>query len=88
MSFGIRFYKNEVPVATAVVELQHPLKGAQRVWKQMGSEALCALEQTGRTGLQTVRYFSRRRFYEPKFLHLAISRKALKSFTGTSVPQD
>lgn len=55
MSFGIRFYKNEVPVATAVVELQHPLKGAQRVWKQMGSEALCALGQTGRTGLRTVR---------------------------------
>ena len=30
----------------------------------------------------------RRRFYEPKFLHLLISREALKSLVVTTAPRD
>ena len=30
----------------------------------------------------------RRTFYKPRFLHLLISRKALKSLTATSAPGD
>ena len=54
-------------------------------WKEfrveIRNEALCALGRTGRTGLQVDIF---RRFYEPKFLHLLISRKALKSLMVTS----
>ena len=49
-------------------------------WKEfrvaIRNEALCALGKTGRTGLQIDIF---RRFCESKFLHIFISRKALKS---------
>ena len=55
-------------------------------WKEfrmeIRNEAFCALGKTGRTGLQIDTF--RRRFFEPKFLHLLISRKALKWLMVTS----
>ena len=57
--------------------------------EEIRREALCALGKTGRTRLQIVRCFLRgRRLYEPDFLHLLLSRKALKSLTVTSAPRD
>ena len=61
-------------------------------WKEskeeIRKEALYVLGKTSRTCLQVVRYFLRqRRFYEPNFLHLLISWKALKSLTVTSAPR-
>ena len=44
---------------------------------EIRKEALYTLGKGSRTGLQ-IHIF---RFYEPKFLHLLISRKALKSLT-------
>ena len=43
-------------------------------------------EKTGRIGLQIGIF--RRRFYEPNFLYLLISRKALKSLMVTYVPSN
>ena len=72
-------------LATAVADLHHTLKEFR---VEIRNEALCALGKNGRTGLQIVRYFFRRRFYKPKFLRLLICRKALKSLTETSAPHD
>ena len=53
---------------------------------EIRNEALCALGKTGRTGLQTDIF--KRRFYEPTFLHLLLSRKVLKSLMEASAPCD
>ena len=69
-------------LATAVTDLPHTPRGVQGGDEEW--EAFCALGI--RTGLQ-INIF-KRRFYEPNFLHLLISRKALKSLTETSAPHD
>ena len=60
-------------------------------WKEfrveIRNEALCALGKTGRTGLQMVRYFQEKILWA-QFLHLLISRKALKSFMVISASRD
>ena len=60
--------------ATAVTDLQHILKGVQAGDQEGGT-----LGKTGRT--RHVLYIFRRRSYEPRFLHLPVSSKALKSLT-------
>ena len=52
---------------------------------EIKSETLCALGKTHRTGLQTGIFSI---LYEPKFLHLLISTKALKSFMETPASHD
>lgn len=58
-------------------------------WKELRveirSKTLCALGKTGRTGLQIVGYFQGKILWA-QFLHLLISRKALKSFLVISAP--
>ena len=44
-------------------------------------------EKAGRTGLQIVRYFQEK-VLRAHFLHLLVSRKALKSFVVTSAPHE
>ena len=60
-------------------------------WKEfrveIRNEALCALGKPSRTGLQIVRYYQEK-ILRAQFLHLLISRKALKSFMVTSAPCD
>ena len=60
-------------------------------WKEfrvkMRNEALCALEKTGRPGLQIVRYFWEKILWA-LLLHLPITRKTLKSFAVMSTPRD
>jgi len=51
---------------------------------EIRNEALCALGKTGRTGLQIDIF--RKRFYEPKFSHVLLSRKAVKSLTVSCAP--
>ena len=51
------------------------------------NEAPCALGKTGRTGLQIVRYFQEL-IQWAQFLHLLISRKALKFFMVMTVSHD
>ena len=53
---------------------------------EIRNEALCALGKKNRTGLQI--YIFRRRFYESNFLHLLISRKALKSLLAATFSQN
>ena len=50
-------------------------------------EALYALGKTGRTDLQIVKYFQEL-ILGAQFLHLLVSRKALKSFMVTTAPFD
>ena len=61
-----------------------PLLAFNTSWKEFRvetrSEAFCVLGKTGRTDLQTVRYFQRKILWV-EFLHLLLSRKALKPFT-------
>ena len=58
-------------------------------WKEFRvetrNEALCALGKLARTGLQTVRYFQEKILWA-QFVHLLMSREALKSVMVTSVP--
>ena len=60
-----------------------PLLTLNTSWKEfrveIRSEAFCVLGKTGRTGLQTVRYFQGKILWV-QFLHLLLSRKARKSF--------
>ena len=62
--------------AAVAADLQFPLKGVPRI--KSTYEALCALEKTGRTGLQIIRYFQGTTLWA-QFLYLLTSRKALKS---------
>ena len=64
---------------TATADLQNLLKGVRVGDEEWG--ILCS-EKTGRTGLQIVRHFLEKILWA-QFLHLLISRKALKSFTMT-----
>jgi len=59
-------------LATEATDLQHIPKGAQGVDHKWDT----VLENTGRTGLQIIRYFQKR-ILEAQFLYLLISRKAL-----------
>ena len=52
-----------------------------------GGGTLCSGE-SGKNGPQIIRYFQKKKYYEPRFLHLPILRKALKSLTETSVLHD
>ena len=65
-------------------DLQFPLKGVPRM--KSTDEALCALEKTGRTGLQIIRYFQGTILWA-QFLYLLIHRKVLKSFMVMSAPE-
>ena len=59
-------------------------------WKfrlEIRNDALCALEKTGRTGLQTVGWFQKLILWA-QFLRLLISRKALHPFMVTLAPHD
>ena len=60
-----------------------PLLTLNTSWKEfkveIRSEVVCVLGKTGRTGLQTVRCFPGKILWV-HFLHLLLSRKALKSF--------
>ena len=49
-------------------------------------EALCALEKTGRTGLQIIRYFQGT-ILQAQFLYLLKHRKVIKSFMVMSAPE-
>ena len=62
--------------ANAATDLQHTLTGVQG--GNQNRDTLCT-GKNSRTGLQIDTF--RRRFYAPQFLHLLISRKALKSLT-------
>ena len=53
--------------------------------EEMRKEVLCTIGKK-RTGLQIENF--RKRWYEPNFLHLLISRKAQKSFTETYAPHE
>ena len=69
---------------TTQFHLQHTLKGIQG--KDQEWDTLCS-GKTGRMGPQVVRYFQEK-IYEPRFLHLLILRKTLKSLTEIPVPRD
>ena len=60
-------------------------------WKEVRvgirKEALSLSGKTDRSGLQVVDHFSRK-FYEPNFLPLLTPRKAVKSWTETSFPDE
>ena len=71
-------------LATASSDRQHPLRGAQGGDQEWGTQG--SGKKTGITGLQIDLF--RRRFYEPNFLHLLTSRKALKSLMETSAPRN
>ena len=68
--------------ASAAANLQH-------TWKESMMEMRCSVlkGKTGRTGLQTVRYFQELILWA-QFLYLPISRKALKFFMVITVPCD
>ena len=70
-------------LATTATDLLYALKGFQGGDQEWGT----ALGKTGRTSLQIVRYFQEKILWA-KFLHLLISRKALKSLMVTSAPCD
>ena len=53
--------------------------------EEMRKEVLCTIGKK-RTELQIENF--RKRWYEPNFLHLLISRKAQKSFTETYAPHE
>ena len=67
-----------------LLDPQHPLKWAQGGDQQWGT--LCSRE-IGRTGLPIVSYFQEEILWA-QFLHLLVSRKALKSFLVTSSEGD
>ena len=66
--------------AAAAADLQHPVKGV----KSGGQELSTFWRKTGRLGLQMVRYFQE--ILWAQFLHLFISRKAIKLLTVTPAP--
>ena len=69
--------------AAAAADRQHARKEFR---VEIRNEALGALGKTGKTGLQIVRYFQK--ILWAQFLHLLISRKALKYFMVTFAPCD
>ena len=80
LALAIYLYKLR---ATAATDLQHPLKGAQGAdqgWGTLCSEKNWQNRSSDRYFQETISW--------AQFLHLLISRKALKSFTMTSAPCD
>ena len=70
-------------VATVVSDLQNTLKGVHGGGQEWGT---LLWEKLAEQVFRWLDIF--RRFYEPNFLYLLISRKALKLLTKTSAPGD
>ena len=82
---AICLYKDYIKsCAAAAADPQQPLKEFRM---ENRNEALCTLGETGRTGLQIVKYFQEL-ISLGQFLHLLISRKALKFFMVMTVSHD
>ena len=83
MSLIIWFYKNEVASHCSHRPSTHPERSSRQ---RSGMRHSVLWEKLAEQAFRYIDIF--RRFYEPSFLHLLISRKTLKSLTETSTPRD